>query len=504
MAYKNTNPKLKGLGSTGLLAKLGNAFGLNAKTPESPVKSNTIPETDAKPNVGTVQGSAVPMDWQYNAEKDKWKQIPKTTQPQNAPSSNGLSSSQNAELNTIKTQQSAPLVDSATSTNNQRMSDDAYKAQQEREREAKYSAGRQRLNTGGNEPQDTSRSGLLQTATTMGTQSPEMITKINTQLSTKKEEIRKLEDEMARKISATQGGGGDLSFVTGKVARLQDYYNAKIQNRTNEMQSLATQLSSANQTFGTQSGLIQNALGEQGYQNISYDTRFGTGEDLASGTDTTGGGNAMNPMQAIPDLAQRINNGTLSPSQAESMLGGNPALSRLLDQEMTRLNPNYDKAVAEAQSGIRANTPQMRAIQEAALKTIPMVNQAYEAMPDMAKTDWALVNKITQGQLSKWFPDKFGRDKIVLYQKLVDNSRGEIATLIGSALGMTPTGAESLANGWIGDGATPQEIEQAYANAQKMVEDRITAQETSGQPSGNQSNTNTNTDNGGWSWNGIQ
>lgn len=295
--------------------------------------------------------------------------------------------------------------------------------------------------------------------------------------------IAEIDAQLGREVENITNEPIDLDFQTGRIG------NAQIRAAV-EKEALGQQLTAKEQRLSNIANIYAQAIGASmpqtiGFGQLTFDPV--TGQRIRIGSGATGAGagipgfDPMDPEASVPYVAQLVASGQMRPSEAEALLGGNPAFSRSLDLAIRQINPNYDRSVSEAQADVRASVPEMRSAQEAATKTIPMVEQAYNAMPRLARTNWAGVNQLTQSLIDQWAPDALGRQAIIEYATLVDNSRSEIANLIGTALGITPTEAGNIANGWIRAGATPEEIKQAYANAQKMIEDRISARETSGQ-----------------------
>lgn len=129
---------------------------------------------------------------------------------------------------------------------------------------------------------DTSRSGILTDLIKKGNETPEQINTINKKLIDLKDKEAAITMEYNKQMANTGSEAVPGAIQQGRQRILTDQYKADIAAISGEMNSVADQLSAANQTFGIQAGATTSALGA-----VAPQLQFGMLTETAPGS--TGG-----------------------------------------------------------------------------------------------------------------------------------------------------------------------------------------------------------------------
>lgn len=232
--------------------------------------------------------------------------------------------------------------------------------------------------------------------------------------------------------------------------------------------------------LGAYSDIYSSSLTGQGQQLSA----LGTAAGLAQPVQVPYGNQYINPLtgesvggqggavsQNIPSLAQQVMNGQMSPSQAQDLLGNNIGLIGQLNQEILRVNPRFNFAQAEANTGVITGTLADNAktaadIQRRAGTVTQHMAELSTIIGTLARTNFPLINSALNA-----YGSAVGDPELKALQTALSNVRGELAGIF--AIGGTPTEGEEMARRILPDNITPAQLESALSTARQLMEDKV-------------------------------
>lgn len=327
---------------------------------------------------------------------------------------------------------------------------------------------------------------------------------------------QRLDDAIAaqkRAVSINQGlnqaindqtkGAIPIEFVQGRQGALQRDYGVQADAATRAAQNAA-------EIAGiTQSGLNQaGALGIQGQQlaqqgltsvadmsrpvQVPYGNQF---LDPATGQ-PVGGGVSGNIQNAVSQVAQMIQNGTMGYDAGVQALSayGQAGINQLLQTLGPNFNVQQSNALAAAQSAATLQTGtlggQLQKQAETVKTHMATLKHAYEQL--QAQFGLPLINAGINAIASQ-----FGSGPLQSYNIALSNVRDELAKILGG--GTSTDGTRATARELLPDNMTPAQLTASIATATELMNSKIQEYTQIPQFSGSGAQAGGNTNNI-WDW----
>lgn len=291
-----------------------------------------------------------------------------------------------------------------------------------------------------------------------------------------------LRNQYAEKIAGIESQPIPLEFQQGQAGVLQRLMAARelalqqaVGNTLEGQGQQITALSSAGGITNTQQGLIQQALQQAGALAAPIQVPY-TNQLLnpATGANVQGGGtnSILNPLNSIQSYAQMVVSGQMSPSQAASALGNNPAFTAALNQAISQQNPNFNFPQAEANATAQGQAltqnvqmgGQLQKQAETVKQHMQTLQTAYEQLA--ANYGLPLLNAGVNAVASQ-----FGSGPLQSYKLALSNVRDELAKVLGG--GSATEGTRITAQEVLPDNMTPAQIKSAISTATELMNAKI-------------------------------
>lgn len=281
-----------------------------------------------------------------------------------------------------------------------------------------------------------------------------------------RENLQNLQNQYAEttaQIGGTPGLGQQQA--QGQQGLLQQLFAAK-------QTSAQAALSNALQSQQLQQSALTSAAGFAAPVQLPYSVQYTnplTGQPL-----NAAGGTGL--AASIPDLAQQVASGKMTPDQANSYLGNTVGLTDRLRQEVLRLNPNYNFTLGSASAQTQAQGQQISTSANAAFQALDTLQNSFNNLTSLQSTNVPLVNQITQG-IS--MATGIGREQASAYQGALNEARAQIQTVLSPLIGVDSARSSTLS--LLPDNMIPSEIPAKIQAAKEYIQQRVDAFMKSGQ-----------------------
>lgn len=258
------------------------------------------------------------------------------------------------------------------------------------------------------------------------------------------------------------------SVRTGAASNIAMQEGAKLTGLA-EQQAAETGLGAA---YGNLAGTVKPSPAAYGQQVFNPMT----GQYESGGV--AGGGQAA----TIDSLAADVIAGRKSPSQAESLLAGGPAVNAQLDAAIKKLNPAYDRVQAEAKaqaaaaSTVQTGTTggQLTKASDSAQQSLNTLQTYFDALSPIQTGGIPWSNDIAQG-LSKFF----GSSAVTSYNTALEDARTQVRSVLGTS-GVNPVDAGKIVDTYLPSGMTPDILKANMAALKTLIDIRVKAYTTGG------------------------
>ena len=180
------------------------------------------------------------------------------------------------------------------------------------------------------------------------------------------------------------------------------------------------------------------------------------------------GGQGGGQSQTIESLAADVIAKRKSPSQAESLLAGGPAVNAQLDAAIKKLDPNYNRSVYETQTSTLAGVVPMEAANTAAKGIKNTINSFIDSNPQLNQVDAAVVNSAQQWLQGKQLTDP-------KYQTLF-NYLNEYTSTLAPILGVGGSATNlktEIAQSFVNAQASGASIKEVLNNIESLADNKI-------------------------------
>lgn len=276
------------------------------------------------------------------------------------------------------------------------------------------------------------------------------------------------------------------AFRQGTSQKIADIKSQAVPLEFQQGRAQVVQQASAEKERALEQG-VQNLVTARG-QDISALT---SAAELAKPSVAAYGQTVFNPLTGqyeggglggTPDvnsLAQQVANGQMTPSKAESLLGGNIGLVSQLNKSILDINPNFNYVQAEA----RANATtaditqtgtiggQLSKAAANATKAIGTLTNAYQKLSNLQKTQVPGFNQLLTNLSSL---TGVGVAETQSYNTALQEARAAISSVL-SAAGNTPTFSDATASSILPDGAGPQQLAAAVKTIEELIRQKESA-----------------------------